>query len=160
MSFTNDVHVCEQGVCEDTLEHFIAVIRDEYKRFHTPAPSNLQTCRYTDLNYSVRVKVLTRLTRDVGVPFNRDDFNHVAVGRLTVADAFAFVQKKVQEAKAEKPRKWILIRPEIPEQYPHPEKAADISKITINAVVLPLSSLQRPPGLILDPTEPDQPFKF
>lgn len=113
MSFTNDVHVCEQGVCEDTLEHFIAVIRDEYKRFHTPVSSNLQTCRYTDLNYSVRVKVLTRLTRDVGVPLNRDDFNHVAVGRLTVADAFAFVQKKVQEAKAEKPKTSALEIPNV-----------------------------------------------
>lgn len=160
MSFTNDVHVCEQGVCEDTLEHFIAVIRDEYKRFHTPVPSNLQTCRYTDLNYSVRVKVLTRLTRDVGVPLNRDDFNHVAVGRLTVADAFAFVQKKVQEAKDEKPRKLILDLSEVPEHYPQLEKAADIGSISIKAVVLPLSSLQRPPGIILDPTEPGQPFKF
>lgn len=160
MSFTNDVHVCEQGVCEDTLEHFIAVIRDEYKRFHTPVPSNLQTCRYTDLNYSVRVKVLTRLTRDVGVPLNRDDFNHVAVGRLTVADAFAFVQKKVQEAKAEKPRKLILDLSEVPEHYPQLEKAADIDSISIKAVVLPLSSLQRPPDIILDPTEPGQPFKF
>ncbi len=88
-----------------TLPDFVLILQEEYKKIHISLSiPNVEEFRFCELNYSARIKAVTRVTRDVGVPLNKDDFNHVVVGRLTVRDAFAFMQKKVQETKAEEPK--------------------------------------------------------
>lgn len=94
---------------ELTLQDFVEIIKQEYKNHRMAFDiKNVEQMRFTDLNYSVRVKVVTSTTRDVGVGLNRDDFNHVVVGRLTVSDAHLFIQGKVKEANTPKPGETVF----------------------------------------------------
>lgn len=95
-----DTHDCQSEHSPNTWEHFLTVLDKEFKNSRQAAPKIVDELRFTDLNYSVRVAAVLRVTRDVGVMLNKEDFNHVVVGRLTVRNAFAFIQKKVQDAHA------------------------------------------------------------
>ncbi len=83
-----------------TAPAFLTILEEEFKKFKIPQDMRdiLQT-RYTDLNYSVRIAAVVRYTRDAGFPLNKDDFNHVVVGRLNTQEAIDFMDKKRQEAQ-------------------------------------------------------------
>lgn len=123
---------------ELTLHDFVEIIKQEYKNHRMVFDvKDVEQARFTDLNYSVRVKVVTSTSRDVGVGLNKDDFNHVVVGRLSVADAHLFIQKKVKEAKTPKSSKTVY----------------DLLSVTHDQ---PLEARLTEGGLIFTP----QPFKF
>lgn len=79
-----------------TWEQFLQALEKEFKAHHQPMPKITESTRYTDLCYTVRVKVVAEVTKAAGAMMNKDDFNKVVVGRLTVQTAFEFIRNHIE----------------------------------------------------------------
>lgn len=81
---------------DNTLESFLKIFTDESLLRHIPVPRDVRKMNYSDLNYSVRIAVVLKVTRDIGVPFNFEDFQTAVNGRKTLEGVFEFIRCKVE----------------------------------------------------------------